>query len=431
MLYSNLSVNESGHLCMQNQDTVELAKKYGTPLYLMDENEIRSQLRMFRNAMKHSFDDQAEVYYASKALCFKKMYRILKEEKIYADAVSSSEIYTALQAGFNPENILFHGSAKTSDEIQYALRNRVGYFAVDNDEELKRISQCALNEHVMQKILIRVTPGIDPHTFEAVKTGKVDSKFGVAVETGQALQFIKEALKMQGVKVCGIHCHIGSEIFEAEPYLKEADVLTEFLAEVKRECEWECSVLDIGGGFPVRYTEEDPSVDIPDMINAIAKRLKKDIVQKDLKMPSVWIEPGRSAVAAAGITLYSVESIKRIPGYHSYAAVDGGMTDNPRFALYRSKYTVLQADHMNDEGDEPFVIAGRCCESGDKIAENVMLKDPKPDDILAVLTTGAYNYSMASNYNRVCRAPIVLIHDGIDQLCVRRETAADITACDL
>ena len=431
MLYSNLSINESGHLCMQNQDTVELAGKYGTPLYLMDENVIRNNLRMFRSNMKHSFGNQAEVFYASKALCFKQMYRILSEENICADAVSASEIYTALHAGFDPEKILFHGSAKTRDEIQYAIRNHIGYFAVDNAEELKRISQCAVHDNIIQKILIRVTPGIDPHTFEAVKTGKVDSKFGAAIETGQALQIVEEALRMPGIKVSGIHSHIGSQIFETEPYLKEADVLAEFLARVKSECGWECSILDIGGGFPVRYTEDDPSADIPKMLQETAEHMKQSFAEKNLKMPSIWIEPGRSAVAAAGITLYSVQSIKRIPGYRNYAAVDGGMTDNPRYALYRSLYTVLQADCAETEGNEPFTIAGRCCESGDKIAENIMLKDPKPDDILAVLCTGAYNYSMASNYNRVCRAPIVLIHNGIDHLCVRRETVEDIIACDL
>ena len=423
MLSGNISRNSGGALCFAGHDTAKLAGKYGTPLYLMDEGRIRDNCRMYLHAFKDAFGERGKVLYASKAASFKRMYEIVAEEGLSADVVSAGEIRTALKAGFPMDRLYFHGSSKTDSEISYAVASGVGCFVVDNVEELHALNREAGSAGIRQRVLLRVTPGIDPHTYDAVSTGKVDSKFGVAIETGQAKEFVSEALRQENLELCGLHCHVGSQVFDEDVYERTVDIMLAFMAELRDSLGVTLDELNLGGGYGVRYLESDKYVDIPARIKALARKLS-------YPMPVILMEPGRSIVADAGMTLYTVSSVKRIPGYKSYVAVDGGMTDNPRYALYGSNYTVL--DVMAPKKTETFDLVGRCCESGDIIQPEVGLNaEIKRGDLVAVCTTGAYNYSMASNYNRVPRPPIVMLGGRGDYLAVRRETLDDIVSMDV
>ena len=426
----NLSVNESGNLTFAGVDTVELAKKYKTPLYLMDEDKIRDRLRIYNNALKTYFNC-GEALYASKAASFKRIYEIAKEEGVSVDVVSAGEIFTALKAGFPMEKVYFHGNNKLPEEIDYAIQNKIGYFVVDNLFELKNVDEIAAKYNVKQKILLRITPGIDPHTFEAVATGKVDSKFGSAIETGQALLIVKEALKCENLELMGYHCHIGSQIFEHTPFSDAAKVMIKFIADTKKETGYEAKILDLGGGFGVQYVEGDAELDIDACIKLISEIVKAECEKYSLDEPKILMEPGRSIVGDCGITLYTVGSIKEIIGYKKYVAIDGGMADNPRYALYKSPYTALIANKADKECDFHCNIAGKCCEDGDLIQTNVDIQTPEAGDILAVLCTGAYNYSMASNYNKIPRPPIIMIKDKKDYVAVKRESFEDLLKNEL
>jgi diaminopimelate decarboxylase len=431
LLYDNLGVNEQGHLTMAGYDTVELGRQFGTPLYLLDENRIRSNIRRYTSSMAEHFGNGSVPLFASKALSFTGIYRLAAQEGMSTDVVSPGELYTALKAGFPAERIYFHGNNKTDEDIRYAIDSGIGYFIVDNREELREISRYAGEKGIRQKILMRLTPGIDPHTFEAVNTGKVDSQFGTPIETGQAIKFVAEALKAENTELCGFHCHIGSQIFEWLPFRDAAEIMLKFMAQVKTTLNYEVKVLNLGGGFGVRYTQADPTVDISDNIKRLAEFIKARSAELSLAYPTVLMEPGRSIVADAGMTLYSAGALKVIEGYRSYVTVDGGMSDNPRYALYKSKYTVLSAGRMNEEADYTCTVAGRCCESGALIQENVKLPEPKRGDVIAVLTTGAYNYAMSSNYNRLCRPAIVMLTDKGPQVVVKRETFEDLCRNDV
>lgn len=402
MLCSNIGINESGHLTFAGEDTVRLAAHYKTPLYLMDEDRIRENCRIYKTAMEHAFGAGSYPLYASKAASFKRMYTIMQEEKMAIDVVSAGEIATAKRAGFSMERAFFHGNNKTDADISYAMAANVGYFVADHEEELEIISREAKSRGIRQKVLLRLTPGIDPHTYEAVATGKVDSKFGVAIETGQAEHFVQHALSLPNLRLMGYHCHVGSQVFDEDGsvYHNAAKIMMTFAAEMKKKYGAELQVLDLGGGYGVRYTDADPQVNIPGNIEQLAGTIKSLCEELSLPMPAVLLEPGRSIVADAGMTLYTAGSTKSIPGYKNYVPVDGGMTDNPRYALYGSKYTVYLANRANEEADFRCDVVGRCCESGDIIQPNVLLPEPKRGDFIAVCTTGAYNYSMASNYNR-------------------------------
>lgn len=431
MLQNNHSVNAQGHFAVAGFDTVTLAEKYGTPLYVMDEALIRQNCRIWVRAMKEHFGGASKPLLASKALSCKAIYRIAKEEGMGTDIVSAGELYTALAADFPAEEMFFHGSAKTMAEVRFGMDSGVGFFVVDNAEELERISHYAREKGLCQKILLRVSPGIDPHTFEAVNTGRVDSKFGAAIETGQALALAELVLNTPGVELHGFHCHIGSQIFDCEPFTDAADIMIKLMAEVRAVLGFQADVLDLGGGMGVRYAESDPVIDYEANIAAIAAHVKARCADYDLPLPTVYMEPGRSIVAAAGVTLYSAESVKIIPGYKSYLAVDGGMTDNPRYALYGARHPALIANRAAAPADTRYTLAGRGCESGDLIGEDMLLQKAEPGDTVAVLVTGAYNYSMASNYNRVPRPPILMLRDGEEYLAVRRERFEDLCACDL
>jgi len=433
MLCSNIGINESGHLTFAGEDTVRLAAHYKTPLYLMDEDRIRENCRIYKTAMERAFGAGSFPLYASKAASFKRMYTIMQEEKMAIDVVSAGEIATAKRAGFSMERAFFHGNNKTDADISYAMAANVGYFVADHEEELEIISREAKSRGIRQKVLLRLTPGIDPHTYEAVATGKVDSKFGVAIETGQADHFVQHALSLPNLRLMGYHCHVGSQVFDEDGsvYHNAAKIMLTFAADMKVKYGAELQMLDLGGGYGVRYTDADPQVNIPGNIEQLAGTIKALCAELSLPMPAVLLEPGRSIVADAGLTIYTAGSTKSIPGYKNYVPVDGGMTDNPRYALYGSKYTVYLANRANEETDFRCDVVGRCCESGDIIQPNVLLPEPKRGDFIAVCTTGAYNYSMASNYNRIPRPPVVMLSGGKPTLAVRRETVDDLTALDM
>lgn len=430
MICNNISVNEKGHLTFAGYDTVELAEKYGTPLYLMDEDKIREHVRAYKTAMAKYFPAGSMPEFASKAFSCKQIYRIMAGEGIDIDVVSPGEIYTAAAAGFPMENSFFHGNNKTDADIRFAIENKVGCFVVDGEDELSALNRIAGEMGVKQNILLRITPGIDPHTHKKISTGSVDSKFGTAIETGQAMEIVKKALSLDNIKLCGFHCHVGSQIFESQPFTDASEIMLEFIAEVRDKLGYTAETLNLGGGLGVRYTEDDPEIDYGEKIKEVAEILNTQCEKLGLPVPKILMEPGRSLVADAGMTLYTVGSVKEITGYKNYVSIDGGMTDNPRYTLYESPYTVILASRANDEKDYIATVAGRCCESGDLIQENVKMPKPARGEILAVLTTGAYNYSMASNYNRVGRPPVVMLNSERDYLAVRRETFKDICALD-
>ena len=430
MICNNLSINEKGHLCFAGRDTIELAKEYGTPLYLLDEEKVHENCRAYITAMKKEFGDTSLPLYAGKALCIKDIYRVMREEGMGIDVVSGGEVYTAAAAGFPMERAYFHGNNKTDADIALAMDKGVGYFVCDNAEELASIEREAESRGITQNILIRVTPGIDCHTHQAITTGKVDSKFGVAIETGQAKELIRTALEQKHIRLMGFHCHIGSQIFETKPFTDTARIMLEFCADIHSSLGYKAAELNLGGGIGVRYLEEHPQIDIATQISVMAAKIRDICKELGAELPAIRMEPGRSIVADAGMTLYSAGTVKIIPGFKNYVSVDGGMPDNPRYALYQSPYTVLLANRMNGEKDFICTVAGRCCESGDIIQENVALPRPVRGDIIAVLTTGAYNYSMASNYNRLPRPPMVMLSKTGERIAVRRETFDDLIRLD-
>lgn len=431
MLHDNYFVNEKGHFAVGGVDTVELVKKYGTPLYVLDENKVRENVGIYNRAMKKYFTENSKIHYASKALSVKALYRVLAQEGASIDVVSLGELYTAKAAGFNLENAALHGNNKTDYDLQTALDENVGEIVVDSFEELDILDILAKKAGKKQKIMLRITPNIDCHTLKAVSTGQLDSKFGTPIETGQAMKLVVQALQKEGVELVGFHCHCGSQVFEVQPFIEQARVMFDFMYDVKVKTGYEAKVMDIGGGFGVRYTESDPQVDIEDNIRQISEEIKRICAQKDLKMPDILMEPGRSIVAAAGVTLYTVGSVKEIEGYRTYVAVDGGMTDNPRYALYKSRYEVLIANKADKPKDLICTVAGRCCESGDMIGEEMQLQTPVRGDILATLVTGAYNYSMASNYNRIPRPAMVFVNNGSEYLAVKRESFEQLYENDI
>ncbi len=431
MLHTNLGINENGHLTIGGCDTIKLAKEYKTALYVIDENRVREKCRTYINAMKKHFGGESKALYASKALSFKEIYRIVKDEGMAIDVVSGGELYTAKEAGFPMENVYFHGNNKTDDEIEFAMDCGVGYFMADCREELDALNSMAEKKGIVQKIIMRLTPGIDTHTYEAVQTGQVDSKFGTAIETGQALELTKYALSLKNLSLEGFHCHVGSQVFDGQTFCDSADIMIGYIALCKKELGYEAKILNLGGGYGVRYVESDPYLDIEESIGAVSRHIKEQCEKTGVKMPAILMEPGRSIVADAGLTLYSVGSVKTITGYKSYVAIDGGMTDNPRYALYGSQYTTLIANKANEKADFKCTIAGKCCESGDLIQEDVMLQSCERGDTLAVLVTGAYNYSMSSNYNRIPRPALVIVKDGESRIGIQRESYADITRNDM
>jgi diaminopimelate decarboxylase len=392
---------------------------------------IRRNCRTYVEAIHECFGAGSAPLFASKSLCFKGIYPIVESEGLWVDVVSPGEIYTALAAGFPAEKMFFHGTNKTDADIEYGVESGIGYFVVDNLNELEVLNRVCEERGVRQKVFLRLTCGLDPHTLEAINTGKVDSQFGVPIDTGQADIFVKEALGCSNIEVEGFHSHAGSQIFESDSFNLQAEILVSYAAKVRDEFGYTVKKLNIGGGFGVRYTEDDPVIDIPERIREVKQHLQAACDKTGMEFEAVFMEPGRSIVADAGVTLYQTGGVKEVKGYRNYITVDGGMTDNPRFALYRSAYTVLNACRAGEAADYECTVAGRCCESGDRIAENIMIAKPQRGDIIAVLTTGAYNYSMASNYNRVPRPAMVMISNGQSRLVVKRESFEDLIRNEL
>ncbi|MCL2774464.1 MAG: diaminopimelate decarboxylase [Oscillospiraceae bacterium] len=426
ILYDNFQVNSKGHLTIGGCDAVGLAEQYDTPLYVVDENQVRKNCRAYKNAVKKYFGENGgEVAFASKALSFKGIYRIIADEGLWTDIVSVGEMETVKAAGFPLEKTYFHGNNKTDYDIETGLKNNIGVFVVDNLEEIDALNRLCEKYGRTQKVLLRVAPGIDAHTHAKITTAKIDSKFGIAIGTGQAIEAVGYILKQKNLEFIGIHCHIGSQILEIQPFL-DADIMITFALDIKNKYGYEISTVNFGGGFGIKYLPEQEEINIDFGIKTIAEYINKKCDDLKMKVPKIIFEPGRSIVANAGATLYTVGSNKKITGYKNYISVDGSMADNPRYALYGAPYTVVAANRMNDPCEITATIAGRCCEEGDFIQENVKLPDLKRGDILAVLITGAYNYSMASNYNRLPRPAMVFVKDGEGRIAVKRETYEDL-----
>jgi diaminopimelate decarboxylase len=430
-LHGTSRINEQGHLEIGGVDTMQLAKQFGTPLYVFDEQLIRDTIRHYKAAFEQS-GLRYQVAYASKAFCTLAMCRLVAEEGLALDVVSGGELYTALKANFPPERIHFHGNNKTPDEIEMALQAGIGAFVVDNFHELKLLGGLASDQGLVADILLRLTPGVEVHTHEYITTGQEDSKFGFDIGSGMAQEAVQTALQTVGVRLIGLHSHIGSQIFETNGFALAVEKVTEFYARCVRE--WgadDLSVLNVGGGFGIRYTEGDEPLQPREYIGAIAKAIRYSFDLHGLPYPEVVIEPGRSIVGAAGTTLYTIGSTKTIPGVRKYVSVDGGMTDNPRPALYQAVYEAMLANRMNEGRDEEVSIAGKACESGDMLIWDLKLPQVKAGDILAVSCTGAYNYSMASNYNRIARPAVVFVQGGEADLIVKRESYADVIGQDV
>lgn len=426
-----ISVNADGHLTIGGADTVKLAESFGTPLYVFDQNEIRNNIRGFTASMNEYYGGNGLVVYASKAFCCKEMCRICMQEGIGLDAVSGGELFTALSVGFPAEKIVFHGNNKTRAELVYAVESGVGRIIVDNITELEALNEIAVSRGETVGIMFRIKPGIDAHTHDFIRTGQIDSKFGFALETGEAMEAVKKALNMSGVKLRGLHCHIGSQIFDIDPFELAAKVMLDFYEEIKKETGLELEELNLGGGFGIKYLESENPKPFGEYMKNVSAVVKSRCEKSGIKTPFIIIEPGRSIVGAAGITLYTVGSVKTIPEIRTYVSVDGGMGDNPRYALYGADYEIVCANKANEERTETVTVAGKYCESGDLIQENTKLQRVEAGDILAVLSTGAYNYSMASNYNRVARPPVIMIKDGKAEIAVKRENYEQITANDM
>lgn len=427
----NLTVNERGHLCIGSHDTVELAKEFGTPLYVLDEDKVRQNCRGYKNAIDEYYGGRGLALYASKALCTMYTARVAAEEGLGADVVSGGEIYTLKKAGFPMEKVFFHGNNKTDDEIELAMDCGVGHIVVDNIYELDRVNQAAAKRNTVQPILFRIKPGIDAHTHDFVRTGQIDSKFGVALENGEAYEIHKYASTLKNVSVDGVHCHIGSQIFDVTPFCEAAKVMMNFVADLRDTLGLDPKILNLGGGFGIKYVEGDDPLAPVDYVRAAIETVKEVAEQRKMPLPFLVFEPGRSIVAEAGITLYTVGCVKDIVNVRTYVSVDGGMSDNPRYIMYGSKYSAVLANKANEEKVKKVTIAGKCCESGDIIQENVPLPEVNVGDTLAVLATGAYNYSMASNYNRIPRPAMVAVKGSEKKVIVRRETYEDIIKNDI
>ena len=427
----NLSVNEQNHLVIGKNDAVELAKEFGTPLYVIDEDLLRENCRVYKNAMDKYYGGNGLVLYANKALCTLFTCRVAMEEGLGVDVVSGGELYTAIKAGFPMDKVYFHGNNKTADEIDFAVKNNVGCFIVDNIYELETLNETAKKYEKVQSIMFRIKPGVDAHTHDFIRTGQIDSKFGVALENGEAYEIIEKASKMSNVKVTGVHCHIGSQIFDIAPFAEAADIMMNFIGDLKDKLGLEIEQLNLGGGMGIMYTENDDPVPYDEYIKHVSEVVKAAAEKRGVKLPFILMEPGRSIAAPAGVTLYTVGGVKDIKNVRKYISVDGGMGDNPRYILYQSEYEAVIANNANAPRTEKVTIAGKCCESGDVLLENTMMPEIHVGDTLAVLATGAYNYSMASNYNRIPRPAMVAVSGGKARVVVKRETYEDLIKNDI
>ncbi|WP_413309056.1 diaminopimelate decarboxylase [Bacillus sp. 1P10SD] len=428
--YGSTGINKSGNLEIGGVDAIELAQEFGTPLYVYDVALMRERAQGF----KRTFEEQnikAQVAYASKAFSTVAMIQLAEEEGLSLDVVSGGELYTAIVAGFPVERIHFHGNNKSREELEMALEHQIGCIVVDNFHEIELLKSICQEKNTKVNILLRITPGIEAHTHDYILTGQEDSKFGFDLQNGQAKNALETALHFDYFDVLGLHCHIGSQIFETTGFLLAAKKIVEKMAEWENELSFKAKVLNLGGGFGIRYTKEDEPIPPAQYVSEIIKEVKKLTEHYSMQMPEIWIEPGRSLVGDAGITLYKVGSSKEVPGVRKYLAVDGGMSDNIRPALYSAKYEAVLANRPLAKSKETVSIAGKCCESGDMLIWDLPLPEAGEEDILAVFCTGAYGYSMSNNYNRIPRPAVVFVENGKATLVVKRETYEDLVKHDL
>jgi len=428
-----LKINNLGHLEIGGIDVQTLKEQYGTPLYVMDQTYIEDMCNIYAETLKNEYGE-GMIAYASKAFSCLEIYRIINKIGIGADSVSAGELFTAKTAGFPMQKICFHGNNKSKDELEYAVSNNVGYIVLDSYTEASDLDEICNKNNKVQKVLIRVNPGIEAHTHHFVQTAKVDSKFGYSIDSGEAEKIVHFVKDKKNLNLVGLHCHIGSQIFEYKSFVLAVEKMTDFYKKLSDLYGYTFDVINLGGGIGVWYADGDAKKscnEYAEYIKIISNTLKNCIEEKKLKKPYLILEPGRSIVGEAGITLYTAGRIKEIKNVKNYIAVDGGMFDNPRYALYQAKYSVVSALNMNAKKTNKYTIAGKCCESGDIIAEDVYLPEIKENDLIAVLSTGAYNYSMSSNYNRNLIPPVVMVKDGVSRYIVKPQTFEDLIRNDI
>ena len=429
----NTLKNSNGSLEIGGVKASDLAKNFGTPLYVFDEEHIINICNTFNNALK-TYYGNGMISYASKAFCCKEIYRIINKLSLGTDVVSLGELKTALSVNFPSEKIIFHGNNKSFVELEEAIKNSVKYIVIDSELELEFINKLCEKYNKIQDVLIRVNPGVEAHTHQYIQTARTDSKFGFSTSNGDADKFIEKVVSYKNLSLKGLHCHIGSQIFEKNSFVIAVEKMTDYYLHLKNEFGLNFPVLDLGGGFGIYYSKNDPKTTLKDYeeyVKAISNALIENVKVKGLIKPYLILEPGRAIVGEAGITLYTAGSIKNITDVKKYVSIDGGLFENPRFALYQAEYTVVAADKLNNNANEKYSIAGKCCESGDLIAEDVYLPDIKSGDILAVLSTGAYNYSMASNYNRNQIPAVVMVKNGKSRVVVKGQSIDDLLRNDI
>ncbi len=426
--HGTMNINSRGRLEIGGCDTVELAQRFGTPLYVLDEHLFRRNCRDYYRSFTAEYG--AGVIYAAKALLTLSVCRMVEEEGLGLDLVSGGELYTAVQAGFPMGRVYFHGNNKSPEEIRFALKSGAGRFVVDNIYELELLDYLSGENKLKAQVILRLTPGIEAHTHEYIKTGQIDSKFGLVIENGQALSAIERALSKENITLLGLHCHIGSQIFELDSYNHSASVMMDFCASVYKDTGWMARELNLGGGLGIFYSGEDSPPQVKEYADNIMRIVDEKARLSGLATPRVIVEPGRSICGPAGTTLYTVGAIKEIPGIRTYVAVDGGMGDNPRPALYQARYEACLANKITQDPVQLVSVAGKCCESGDMLIWDIKLPIVEAGDIMAVSCTGAYNYAMSMNYNRLPRPAMVMVNDGIADLILERESYEDIISHD-
>ncbi|MDK0817862.1 diaminopimelate decarboxylase [Clostridium perfringens] len=423
-LFGSMKV-EGNELYVGGVKASALSKEYGTPLYVIDEELVRSNCRRYYNAMKCE-ERGNRVTYAGKAFINMSMCNLVNEENLYLDVVSGGELYTAYKAGFPLERIYFHGNNKSDYEIDLGVRLGIGRFIVDNIHELEVLNSIAQEYGRVQKVYLRITPGVEAHTHEYIKTGQLDSKFGFPVIGDTVYDAIKRAMELEYIELNGLHCHIGSQIFDLEPFEDTTEIMLNLINDIKETLGYEIKELDLGGGFGIYYTEGDKPKEIEEYCSVIINKADEICRKLNMNVPILSIEPGRSIVGNAGLTLYTVGAIKEIPNIRKYVSVDGGMSDNIRPALYSANYESLIANRVFDNSKEIVTVAGKCCESGDVLLNSIEMPRIETGDILAIMSTGAYGHSMANNYNRIPKAAVVSVSNGISKVMCKRETYEDL-----
>ncbi|WP_461246251.1 diaminopimelate decarboxylase [Treponema sp. R6D11] len=418
-------------LKIEDVSVLDLVEKYGSPAYFISKRKVIQNLMDYKNALGEYYPAPALVLYASKALSAKFMYDLCHDAGAGADFVSGGEIYTASAAGFDMSKTYFHGVNKSPDEIKLAIEKKVGVFVIDGFDDAKNINKVAGSIGATVNAIIRIKPSVDTHTHAFVQTGRLDSQFGFSLEAGEAEEFISSLDEYPNINLIGLHCHIGSQILDPAPFLTTANKIVDFAGLIDKKYGFETKELNLGGGLGVRYTDADFVPSKADYIEALATEVVNACEKNGIPLPKLLIEPGRSTVADAGATVYTIGNIKNIEGVRKYVTIDGGMADNPRYALYESLYSALRVENPNDDARETITVAGRACESGDIILKDAEIAPLKSGDHLLVLGTGAYNYSMASNYNRIPRLPVVLIDGDKSEVVVKRETYEDIIKLDI